>query len=415
MPASVEGTGISPQGSGLAVPFSATVKTHLARVRARPDNSSPEVGLLREGAMVTVTACQPDCGAPHAWALLGTDGAVKIEVLNSPPVPVDESSEPTPESLWYGRVGKSGIKIFKEPRLHGPLLTRKRISREMAFLPKVELRQSGWFERIEGGFVQAGHVQILTPSLFHGEALPHLPLAFVIRKMSAAVSGQPDGLHRYDRVAVRGIAGAHIATDHGLLPRSALRIVTLHSPPASIPAGAKWVLVDLSRQTMTAYEGESAVFATLISSGKVPEETETHAGLYQVEHKMLYSNMHGEPDDPYAVDRVPYTLYFHNSEGLHGTYWHDHFGTRESHGCVNLSLADARWLFNWAPPRLPEGWSRIDPGGAGLTSLWVLVESSSTLNQVPQISPAPLISAGTESRQSSPTGRNVLSSGGGGD
>ena len=387
-PAAVERTGTSLQSSSesLTAPFSATVRTRVARVRARPENDSPEVGLLREGATVTVTACLPDCGAPHAWGLLGADGAVKIEMLESQPVRVEASAEPTPETSWYGRVGKLGIKIFKEPRLHGPILTRKRLSREMAFLPKDELRQSGWFERIEGGFVRTRHVEILTPSLFHGEALPHLPFAFVIRKVSATGSGQPERLHRYDRVAVLGIDSGHIATDRGLLPRSALRLVTLHSPPPSIPAGARWILVDLSQQTMTAYEGETAVFATLISSGKVHEETETYAGLYQVEHKMLYSNMHGEPDDPYDVDRVPYTLYFHKSEGLHGTYWHDHFGTRESHGCVNLSLADARWLFDWAPPRLPEGWSTIDPRGAGLTSLWVLVEKKSTLNQVPQIS-----------------------------
>ena len=200
VPTSVGGTEISPNGSGdsLTAPFSATVKTHLARVRLRPENDSPEVGFLREGTTVTVTACQPDCGAPHAWALLGADGAVKIDVLNSRPVQVDASTEPTPESLWYGRVGKSGIKIFKEPRLHGPLVTRKRLSREMAFLPKVELRQRGWFERIEGGFVRAGHVEILTPSLFHGEVLPHLPFAFVIRKINAAGSGQPEGLLRYD-------------------------------------------------------------------------------------------------------------------------------------------------------------------------------------------------------------------------
>ena len=384
-------------------------------MRVRPDNDSPEVGLLREGATVTVTACQPDCGAPHAWALLGADGAVKMEVLDPQPVRVEASAEPIPESLWYGRIGKSGIKIFKEPRVHGPILTRKRLSREMAFLPKVELRQSGWFERIEGGFVRARHVEILTPSLFHGEALPHLPFAFVIRKVSAVGGDQPVRLQRYDRVAVRGIDSGHVATDRGLLPRSALRIVTLHSRPTSIPASAKWIVVDLSQQTMTAYEGETAVFATLISSGKVHEETETYAGLYQVEHKMLYSDMHGEPDDPYVVDRVPYTLYFHKSEGLHGTYWHDHFGTRESHGCVNLSLADAHWLFDWAPPRLPEGWSTIDPGGAGLTSLWVLVEKKSTLTQVPQISPAALISARTESRENNSLGRNVLSPAGEGD
>ena len=175
--------------------------------------------------------------------------------------------------------------------------------------------------------------------------------------------------------------------------------MTLHSPPPSIPAGAKWVLVDLSQQTMTAYEGETAVFATLMSSGKVHEETTTYPGLYQVEHKMVYSDMHGEPDDPYDVDRVPYTLYFHKSEGLHGTYWHDHFGTRESHGCVNLSLADAHWLFDWAPPRLPEGWSTIDPGGAGLTSLWVLVEKKSALDTSPaDLASCAAISAGTEPR-----------------
>jgi hypothetical protein len=384
-------------------------------VRVRPDNDSPEVGLLREGATVTVTACQPDCAAPHAWALLGADGAVKMEVLNLQPVRVEASTEPTPESLWYGRVGKSGITIFKKPRLHGPLLTRKRLSREMAFLPNVALQQSGWFERAEGGFVRGGHVQILTPSLFHGEALPHLPFAFVIRKISAVGGGQPVMLQRYDRVAVRGIDSAHVATDRGLLPRSALRILTLHSRPPSIPAGAKWIVVDLSQQTMTAYEGDTAVFATLISSGKVHEETETYAGLYQVEHKMLYSDMHGEPDDPYVVDRVPFTLYFHKSEGLHGTYWHDHFGTRESHGCVNLSLTDARWLFDWAPPRLPEGWSTIDPGGAGVTSLWVLVEKRATLTQVPQISQAALMSARTESRESKSRGRRDLSPVGAGD
>jgi L,D-transpeptidase catalytic domain len=359
-------------------------------VRVRPADDSPEVGILREGATVTVTACLPDCGAPHAWALLGADGALKLEMLNPQAVRIGGSTEPTPESLWYGRVGKSGIKIFKQPRANGPILTRKRLSREMAFLPEVELRQSGWFERVEGGYVRAGHIEVLTPSLFHGEARPNLPLAFVVRKINAKAIVQPDDLHRYDRVAVRAIDSAHVATDRGLLPRSALRIVTLHSPPPSIPAGAKWVLVDLSEQTMTAYEGETAVFATLISSGKVHEETQTYAGLYQVEHKMVYSDMHGEPDDPYDVDRVPYTLYFHKSEGLHGTYWHDHFGTRESHGCVNLSLADARWLFDWAPPRLPEGWSTIDPRAAGLTSLWVRVERKATLNQVPRIAQAAL-------------------------
>ena len=121
------------------------------------------------------------------------------------------------------------------------------------------------------------------------------------------------------------------------------------------------------------------MFATLISSGKDHDESETHPGLYRVEHKMDYSDMHGEPDEPYGVDRVPYVLYFHKNEALHGTYWHDRFGFPASHGCVNLSPADARWLFEWAPPRLPDNWSTIDPKAAGLGSLWVFIKEKATL------------------------------------
>jgi hypothetical protein len=54
-------------------------------------------------------------------------------------------------------------------------------------------------------------------------------------------------------------------------------------------------------------------------------------------------------------------MYFNGDLALHGAYWHDRFGTRRSHGCVNLAPRDARWLFNWAPPGLPPGWSAVFP------------------------------------------------------
>jgi lipoprotein-anchoring transpeptidase ErfK/SrfK len=151
--------------------------------------------------------------------------------------------------------------------------------------------------------------------------------------------------------------------------------------------------VDLSQQTLTAYEGETAVYATLISAGKNHKESQTHAGLYRVDHKMAFSDMRGEPDDPYDVDRVPYTLYFNKDEALHGAYWHNRFGSPASHGCINLSLADARWLFDWAPPQLPENWHTIHPRAAGLSSLWVFVKERATLNQLPQFSAAGVRSA----------------------
>ena len=375
--------GSDSDGVHLTAPFLADVKTSLARVYLRPDVDSPEVGLLRRGATVTVTACSPNCAALNGWGVLGTDGVVEFNRLSPVREQVEASALPAAANLWYGRVGKLGIKIFREPQLSANVLTRKRLSRELAFYPNVDLRKTGWFERVEGGFVRAARVEALRPSLFQGEVRPVLPLAFVIRELRARAGAGVDGFHRYDRMTVHGFDARHIATDRGELPRGAVRIISQHDIPPSIPIDAKWVLVDLSQQTLTAYDGGTAVYATLISSGKDEKNSETSVGLFQVKRKMAYSDMHGESDDPYDVDRVPDALYYHKNEALHGTYWHDRFGSPASHGCVNLSLADAQWLFDWSPPTLPRHWSAINPRAADLVSLWVLVERRANASFAP--------------------------------
>ena len=58
---------------------------------------------------------------------------------------------------------------------------------------------------------------------------------------------------------------------------------------------------------------------------------------------------------------------------LHGAFWHDGFGQRRSHGCVNLAPADAQFIFDFAPPELPTGWRSVNPIALGLDSLWVEV------------------------------------------
>ena len=74
--------------------------------------------------------------------------------------------------------------------------------------------------------------------------------------------------------------------------------------------------------------------------------------------RFLTKVMNGQDEDgPYSVQEVPWTMYFHGAYALHGAYWHDVFGRPRSHGCVNIPPADARWLFHWAKPALPEGWS----------------------------------------------------------
>jgi lipoprotein-anchoring transpeptidase ErfK/SrfK len=66
-------------------------------------------------------------------------------------------------------------------------------------------------------------------------------------------------------------------------------------------------------------------------------------------------------ETPYAVEAVPWVSFFSEGYGLHATYWHNSFGIKKSHGCVNLSLADAERLFNFVSPRLNAGWQAALP------------------------------------------------------
>jgi len=111
----------------------------------------------------------------------------------------------------------------------------------------------------------------------------------------------------------------------------------------SILTQGRWIDIDLSSQTLTAYVGDRAVYSTLISSGLA--RTPTPVGRFTIQSKYVAQTMIGPG---YRLPNVPHVMYFHGGYAIHGTYWHNNFGRPMSHGCVNLSLADAAWLYNWA-------------------------------------------------------------------
>jgi hypothetical protein len=131
--------------------------------------------------------------------------------------------------------------------------------------------------------------------------------------------------------------------------------------PPGVKPDEHWVHVDLSEQTLVAYEGDVPVFATLVSTGK--EAGMTPLGVHRVQIKHIATPMRDQPeeDEAYSIDDVPWTQYFAGSIALHGAFWHAGFGQVRSHGCVNLSPADARWLFGFTEPQLPSGWHAIAP------------------------------------------------------
>ena len=110
----------------------------------------------------------------------------------------------------------------------------------------------------------------------------------------------------------------------------------------------KWIGIDLYEQVLTAYEGEEPVFTTLISSGL--DQWPTNEGHFRVWLRRQNDEMSGafQRPDFYSLQDVPWTQYFDESIALHGAYWHNGFGVRRSHGCVNASLTDAKWLFGWS-------------------------------------------------------------------
>jgi hypothetical protein len=127
--------------------------------------------------------------------------------------------------------------------------------------------------------------------------------------------------------------------------------------------GDRWISVNLYEQTIAAYENDELVFASLVSSGL--RGWWTKPGIFQVYEKFKADGMQGafeaDRSDFYYLEDVPWVLYYDEDRALHGAYWHNNFGWQQSHGCVNLSPADANWLFDWAP----EGtWVYVwDPSG----------------------------------------------------
>ena len=114
--------------------------------------------------------------------------------------------------------------------------------------------------------------------------------------------------------------------------------------PTPPPTGVKRIDIDLGDQVLRAYNGSTEVYRCIVSTGRSPYITVT--GQFRVYVKYLYTPMSGPG---YYLPNVPHTMYFYRGYAIHGAYWHNNFGTPTSHGCVNLSLPDAEWVYNWTP------------------------------------------------------------------
>ena len=259
---------------------------------------------------------------------------------------------------------------------------------------QVSANGSLWWKTVAGKVAPADRVIIAKPSTeYHGvwlgqdsgtyatknvvsRKIDKLPVGFVtwyfakrytLDDKHKHATVDPGPLDRFDAVGLTGQTAVadgyeYWETDEGWWMRASSGTKTDPGPaPHDIGEHEKWIDVNLKRQTLVAYEGHTPVFATIFSSGR--NEHETTPGVFRIKEKHITSTMDGNADKaadgPYSIEDVPYIEYFNGGYALHGAFWHSEFGHVKSHGCVNLAPWDAKGLFGWTEPLLPEGWHAI--------------------------------------------------------
>jgi hypothetical protein len=217
------------------------------------------------------------------------------------------------------------------------------------------------------------------PSAFAGIELDDqtpLPVAFVRQKGASLYAGHPhQGLRPERALAFReplalsgkrlrsgGIEYLETRDGRWLRDQNLTIVPKMSQKPGWATPGRTWIDISILRQALVAYEGDRAVYATLVSTGADglgdPEETHsTIRGQFLIHTKHLTATMSGdELGDEFDLRDVPYVQYFTEGYALHAAYWHESFGRPRSHGCINLSPIDAKWLFHWTDPPVPDGW-----------------------------------------------------------
>jgi hypothetical protein len=218
-------------------------------------------------------------------------------------------------------------------------------------------------------------------SRFHGYEIPKdidFPFAIIRReeafgyKYEKGKFSKSKPIARWTAVKLTGKQNffdgvLHFETADGLWisDRFASRLDQAKRMPAWGKNGERWFDINVTKQTLVAYEGPKAVFATLVSTGEAglgdPEKTKsTKRGIFRIHTKHIAATMDSEiVGEEFELRDIPYVQYFEGGYALHAAYWHDDFGKPRSHGCINLTPDDARRLFFWTEPKVPPSWHSV--------------------------------------------------------
>jgi hypothetical protein len=394
-------------------------------LRERPDLESDRLGLLRAGTRIRVDAERTFGGGcangwhevfPFGWLCIGAG----IELAEQPPddglVAVADPDVDAPLPYDYWRVNHDATPLFhrlpsfeeqdradaagqawlaKKGREPMPTDPKERPSDVPAVVK--EYLNAAYYVTVAGEHVKSQRRFLRTNrgvyarkyqlgkkdgSEFRGVVLAgreELPIHWILREMPVMRREQPDSdvlvkteemlerrtRHRFERKLRIGDNDFWEDREGRLVFAFAVGVAEPIARPPGVDADEHWLHIDLSEQTLVAWIGDRPVFSTLVSTGKQPGMTPV--GVHRLQSKFVATSMRDQPieEEAYSIEDVPWTQYFAHNVALHGAFWHGGFGLVRSHGCVNLSPADARWLFGFTQPALPDGWHAVMPGVGG--------------------------------------------------
>jgi len=201
------------------------------------------------------------------------------------------------------------------------------------------------FQGIE--FKTTPHQAFAWPLPFYMDSIPvHTAPGFNAQLADRVLYPYAELVQVYDTQMADGVDWNMIGHGQWVEGRVMAMVTPNSTPPEGVTNG-RWIDINLAEQTMAVYDNNQMVFATVIATGLEPFWT--RPGLFQIYQKKETETMrNNDPTDYYYLDNVPWTMYFDKARALHGAYWRTRFGYPQSHGCVNLSVGDSDWLFNWA-------------------------------------------------------------------
>lgn len=352
------------------------------RLFAEPSHSGPPRGLTGAGVSLPLFGSRRGPGCSGRWWLVGPLAwTCSDDAQLSPQAPSASASSAAsegPEGKYYFvRRDGAGAYVSLESALEGGPDRDLEGGWGLAIVEEREAGGQRWGRSSHGLWIAMSDLGPAQISSFHGETLSegHLDFAWVLAERAsvwpaASTKGKPvDSRERFRRVDVLERSGSMVRVEQAAWMLVAdLAQPSIASPPTELAGTqSRWIDIELGTQTLVAYQGASPVYATLVSTGRGPvgSGNETPMGVHRVWVKIAASDMansdRSDLEAHYSLEDVPYVQFFNGSVGLHGTYWHRDFGHIRSHGCVNLAIADARWLFAFTGPHLLQGWVAAYP------------------------------------------------------